>query len=307
MRSLCAETVSLLHETLDGKARELLQAAEIPEMGDDGLIILFIQEPLESQLDLRLHGHMAAELLRIPPLEKDVICIIIFIRQRSDVAFGYCLDRLCDLVDRIGVHFPAEPDLRFHLVAIRNRHISHVVSHPHHPHMAALDHADSCAHPGCDLLLYRFIFPVSDDNFTFNIHPGKNMPELTAAVGGLVLIHEIHVDRIVRDLPVELGVQVEQRLAILLQPEDPGFCRGKCVHPGDHAGACLIHICLVESLPDQFIGDQRRLQDNLIGQPAGLVKLLHDNAGVLRHMCEAFVPIEILGSCAEPEFVLFPL
>ena len=47
------------------------------------------------------------------------------------------------------------------------------------------------------------------------------MPVFTTAVCGLVLIHEIHIDRIIRDLTVELGVKMKERFSVLLQSEDP--------------------------------------------------------------------------------------
>ena len=45
------------------------------------------------------------------------------------------------------------------------------------------------------------------------------MPVLPVAVGRLVLIHEIHVNGVVGDLPVELGVQMQQGLAEFLQTQ----------------------------------------------------------------------------------------
>ena len=48
-------------------------------------------------------------------------------------------------------------------------------------------------------------------------HAGEDVPELALAVGGLVLVHEVHVDGVVGDLLVELCSEVAERLAVLAQ------------------------------------------------------------------------------------------
>ena len=54
-------------------------------MGDNGLIILLLKEPLKAQLDLRLHRHMTAEFGGISSLQKNVIFLIILIHKGVDV------------------------------------------------------------------------------------------------------------------------------------------------------------------------------------------------------------------------------
>ena len=190
-------------------------------MGDDRLIILLFQEPLKSDLDPRLLCHMAAELLRIPPFQNDLVSIIILICKSLHVPFFYICDRLRDLIDRISIHFPAKLDLGFHFIAVGHCHIAHIVCHSHDPDMAALDDSHRCTHPGSDLLLYLFVRPVTHDHFPLDPHPGKDMSELASPVCRLVLVHEIHVNGIVWDLHVKLGVQVEQRFSVLLESQDP--------------------------------------------------------------------------------------
>ena len=72
--------------------------------------------------------------------------------------------------------------------------------------MAALDHADCGAHPGCNALLHIDIAPVSDYDLALDSHACHDMTVLTVSVCRLVLVHEIHVDGVIRDLLIELGM-----------------------------------------------------------------------------------------------------
>ena len=42
------------------------------------------------------------------------------------------------------------------------------------------------------------------------------MAVLPVSVSGLILIHEVHIDRVIRNLPVKLGMQMQKRLSVLL-------------------------------------------------------------------------------------------
>ena len=116
-------------------------------MCNDRLIIILLEETLKSDLDLSLHGHMTAEFFRISSLKQDVICVIVFVRKRFYIALGHRLHCLCNFIHRISVYFPAEFDLCLYFIAVCNRNVSHVVSHSHNAHMAALDHSHCRTHP----------------------------------------------------------------------------------------------------------------------------------------------------------------
>jgi len=70
--------------------------------------------------------------------------------------------------------------------------------------MAALHHADCRAHPGCDPLLHLSVCPVSDNDLALDAHAAHDVAILTVSVRGLVFIHKVHVDRIVRKLLIKL-------------------------------------------------------------------------------------------------------
>ena len=194
-------------------------------MCNDCLIVLLLQETLEADLDLCLYCYMPAELCLVSALKQDLIFVIVLFYQGVDISLADCCNCLCDLIDRICVYFPAEFDLCLHLVALGNGYVSHVVSDTHYADVAALHDTDSGAHPGCNALLHPAVIPVADDYLALDAHTGHDVAVLTVTVCGLVLVHEVHIDRIVRNLFVELCMKMKQRFAVLLKAKDPGFCR----------------------------------------------------------------------------------
>ena len=125
---------------------------------------------------------------------------------------------------------------------------------------------------------------MSDHDLALDAHAAHDMAVLPVSVRGLVLVHEVHIDRVVRDLLVELCVEVHQRLPVLLQPQDPGLRRRERMHPCDDASALLVSVRLIKGLSDHRVCDQRRLPYDLIRQQTGLVEPLHDDPGVLCHI-----------------------
>ena len=66
---------------------------------------------------------------------------------------------------------------------------------------------------------------MSDDRLASQPHPRLNEPELAVAVGGLVQVHEVHVDLSPRQREVGLCVEVQQRLAERIEAGDPRLRR----------------------------------------------------------------------------------
>ena len=303
--ALGAEAVSLLHQALDCKTRQLLQGSQIAEVGDDGLIILLLQEALEADLDLRLRLDVTAELIRVPALQEDLVGVVVLVGQCLDFRVGDGIHCLADLVDRISVDLPAELDLCFNLIALGDGDVSHVVSDTHDADVAGLHDADSGAHPGSETAEDLLILPVAHDDLPLDAHAGHDVAVLTVAVGGLVLIHVVHVDGVVGDLLQILGVQVAQGLFVLLKAEDPGLGRGEGVHPGDHARTVLIAVRLVEGSADRSIVDQGGLPHDFVGQDAGSVHVSDHLSGMFRNVAQALIAVQILGTCAKPEAIIF--
>ena len=303
--ALGAEAVALLLQTLDGQPRKLFERAQIAKVGDDGVVVLFHHEALKAQLDLRLHGHVAAELLPVAAVQEDVVHVVVLVHQRVGVRLADGGHVFGDLVDGVGVHGPAQLDLRLDLVALGDGHVAHVVRHAQYAHVAALHQTHGRAHPVRHALLHALVAPMAGDHLALDAHAGDDVAVFAVAMGGLVLVHEVHVDGVVGDLLVELRVQVQKRLAVLAQARDPALGRGEGVHPGDDAGALRVGVGFVEGLADERVGDQRRLPDKLIGQRARGVELFDDDLRMLGHVGEALVAVEVLRAGEEPELVRF--
>ena len=273
-------------------------------MGNYRLIIMILQESLESDLDPCLHCYMTFEFFRVSALKKNVIFIIIFFYQNINITLLNIVHIFAYFVHRISVHFPAKFDLSLYLVALGNSHVSHIIRHTAHADVAALHDTYSGAHPGGKSFLHFSVRPVSYDNFSLDSHTGYDMSVLSSAVSRLVLVHEVHIDGVIGDFLIKLGMQMAQRFSVFLQSQNPGFCRRESMHPGDHSGAVLIRVRLVKSLTDQLIGDQSGLPYQLERQDARFIQFLHDDTGMLRNLPQTLVAIEILGACAEPELVI---
>ena len=55
------------------------------------------------------------------------------------------------------------------------------------------------------------VLPVADHDLAVQAEAAADEPELAVAVGGLVQVHEVHVDRAPRQVAVELRVEVQRR------------------------------------------------------------------------------------------------
>ena len=276
-------------------------------MRHNGLIVLLLQEPLEAKLDPCLNSHVPPEFLRISSLGLEAVFTFIFIHKGLHIRFGHGSHAVGDLIYRIGVYLPAEFDLCFNLVALGHCHISHIVCHAHDTDMTGLDHAHCGPHPGCDLLLYDTVLPEAHHDLPLDPHAADDVAVLPVTVCRLILVHEIHVYGIVRQLLIILRVQVEQRFPILLKSQDPGLGRRKGMHPGDDSCTALVFICFVKCFTDQLIGDQHRLPYHLIRQYAGCIQRIHDLCGMCSDMLQNLVPIQILGTGTEPKLIVFLL
>ena len=69
-----------------------------------------------------------------------------------------------------------------------------------------------------------------------------NEPGFAVTVGGLIEVHEVHIDRAPRQVSIELSVQVKERLLQDIQTPDPHFGRRERVHPYHQATAVRIRV-----------------------------------------------------------------
>ena len=149
---------------------------------------------------------MALKFRSVSSFQKNIVSVVILLHQSAYIASRNLFYIVCDLIDRIGVDLPAKLHLGFHLVTFGYSHISHIVGYTDHTDMAAFHDANRSSHPGTDFRLNRFVIPETDDDLSLDAHSRHHMTELPVAVSGLVLIHKIHIDRVVRDFLIKLGM-----------------------------------------------------------------------------------------------------
>jgi hypothetical protein len=159
------------------------------------------------------------------------------------------------------------------------------------------------ARPRADPLLDVGVAPVSDGDLALEAHPGRDEPELPVAVGGLVQVHEVHVDVGPGNPPVELRVQVQEGLAEDVEPGDPHFGRRERVHPGDDAHAGIIGVRL-ERQPANLVGaGQDGLEDDSHREGRGGIEGCGDRLRVFGDRLEGLGAIEVLAPRDEPDLV----
>lgn len=275
--AFCTESIAFFHKSLDCKSGKLFKSTQISKVCNDCLIIFLFQEFLKSDLNLSLNCYMTFKFFRISSLKKNIIFAVVFIYQRIYITFSYIFYIISNLIYRISINFPSEFDLCFYFITFCNSYVSHVICYTTYADMAALHDTNCSTHPGCQTLLDLFVCPVSCNDFSLDSHAGYHMAKLTAAVCGLVLIHKVHINGIIGDFHIELCMKMAQRFAILFKAKDPGFCRGKCVHPRDHAGTVFICIGIIKGFTDQLICDQRWFPYNLKRKYTGFIQFLYDD------------------------------
>ena len=230
---------------------------------------------------------------------------LIFGQQRLDVALGHGIDHLDQIADRVVVHLIAELDLGLNLVALGDRHVAHVVAKTGDLEVAAVVDGGGDAHPVANLLSGLFILPVTHHHGAGQPQPGPHEAELASAVGGLVQVHEVHVDLAPGEIPVELGVKLQQGLLQLAQRRDPHLGGGEGVHPHHEPDAALVVIGIAGYRAYLVQGGAGGLEHYLDRQAGALVELAGDGVGVIGHLLQGGGAIQVLAADQEPHFQLF--
>ena len=150
----------------------------------------------------------------------------------------------------------------------------------------------------------RRVLPVADDRLAAAPQAGLDERELAVAVGGLVQVHEVHVDVGPRQVAVVLGVEVDERLAQVGQPADPHLCRRERVHPGDDADAGRVGVGVAEDGGDRLGRRDDGLRDDPDRHGARLVEAAGDVPGVLVDLPQDGLAVQVLAARHEPRLQL---
>ena len=138
------------------------------------------------------------------------------------------------------------------------------------------------------------------DDLAGKAHAGVKKSGLAVAMSRLVEVHEIHVDLRPWQIPIELGMQMQEWLAQRREATDPHFCGRKCVHPQNQTRALRTCVGFENRGANRIGCREDRLENNLQGQlfakPAG------DCLRVDGHLLESLGTVEVLTAGEEPDF-----
>jgi len=188
------------------------------------------------------------------------------------------------------------------LVALGHRDLAHVVAEAAELRALPVVPGARGAHPGAEPVMDFGVGPMADDDLAAEPHAGVDEPRLAVAVRRLVEVHEIHVDRAPRQLGVELGVEMSERLLQRVEAADPHLRRREGVHPQDQARAIGIGIGFEAQLENLVGRGQQRLEHGLERQLFRFGERAGDLLGVGGDLLERSRPVEVLRPADEPDF-----
>ena len=234
-------------------------------MVGERVVVMLVEEAADADFLSGLNLDVTTELLRVAAVEDDLVRVVVLVSEGLDLGVADAVDVGHEVVHRPGVDGPAELDLCLDLVSVGHGDVAHRVGEAGDADVAALVDADGDALPGAKLLKDALVLPVTEDHLVGPAHAGEDVPQLALAVSGLILVHEVHVDRVVRNLLVVLRRELAQRLGELLESVDVRLGGREGVRPGDDAGALGIGVRRGERRRDHVVGEQVGLEDDLEG------------------------------------------
>ena len=274
---------------------------EVLEVGRKGVDVPLFEEAAHGGLDAGLFADVRkGESAVGTPL--DVVLGFVALDQRVDVSVRNRIHVLDEVSDAVVRNRPAELNHRLDLVAVGHRHVAHVVAEAGNLKLLAVCRGKACAHPISDAAPRFIAAPMPDDHLASQVHARGDEAELAVSVRRLVQIHKVHINARVRDVTVELRIELKERLAVGRQPAIHIF-----------AG---LNVCIQAMIPAQeslaFAFKQRadavrskhgRLPYNPARHARVSVQALDHLARIFGNLPQRLVPIQVLASGNEPEFV----
>jgi hypothetical protein len=147
-----------------------------------------------------------------------------------------------DVAQSVAVDRVPQPSLRLHLVSLGHSDLPHVVTNAGDLHPLAVMPRRRRPKPTGDGFLSPGLIPMAYDHLPGFAEPGTDIPEFPASMGGLVQVHEVHVDGGPGNLPIELRMEMAEGFRQTAQRPDPHLSRAERVHPcyePDGLGRCI--------------------------------------------------------------------
>ena len=146
------------------------------------------------------------------------------------------------------------------------------------------------------------MFVEAGNNFVRNAEARYNKSILTVAVSGLIQVHEIHVDLVIRKFLICLCMQMKERLCQDLKASDPHLGRGECVHPCDHTDAVVIIFSSADILYTELSGLDSGHQDDFHYVAELLIEEVHHLATISSYLRKALCSVKILAAGNKIQF-----
>ena len=235
-------------------------------------------------------------------LRSDGVPLLVFARQGLRLRVRDGVHRGHEIADAVTVGREAELHFGRDFVALGHRDLTHVVAEAAEFRALPIVPGARRAHPGAEAVLHFRVRPMADDDFARQTHARVDEARLAVAVSRLVQVHEVHVDRVPRQIAIELGVEVHERLLERVQPAHPHFRRRKSVHPKDQAGAVRIGVRIEAKLGDFVRRRQQRLEDSLQRELRRIGERSRDLPRVGRDLLKRSGTVEMLRAANEPDF-----
>ena len=196
--ALAGEAVAVGHEPLHGHAGQLPQRGEVLEVRRERAAARGLEHPAQAELD---GGGVPQRVVALAPaaqLGDHVVEVLVLGDQRVDVGVRAVVDGVGQVGDGVAVDGDAPAPLRLGPVPLGHGDVAHGVAEAGQPQRAGLGPRARRARPDADALLHPGVAHVPGDGLADHAEPGLHVPELPVAVGGLVEVHEVHVDRLPR-------------------------------------------------------------------------------------------------------------
>ncbi|MMZ49624.1 hypothetical protein D1872_113260 [compost metagenome] len=192
--SFTSKSVSLCHQTLNGKTRELFHTIEVFEVRSEGSIAAMIQESFNSNFIACLHSYTGfPSFLAVSTIIK-FIEFGVFREQSINFFFLHSIDVLNKVANSEVVNGPSKLNLGFDLITFRNANITHIVAKAGDFDIEAFVISNRYIHPLCDLFLHFCTFPVTYNHFILFLQAGVDKPIFTVTMSCLIEVHEVHVN-----------------------------------------------------------------------------------------------------------------